>query len=296
MAGVADAVIHLRGLDFHYRDWGPPEADGPPLVLLHGLASTSHIWDLMAPRLAGGYRVVALDQRGHGESAQPDDGYDFDTIAADLHAFVEVLGQEGPVIVGHSWGGNVALHYAAARPTVPKGLVLVDGGLVELSARPGLTWERVQQEMAPPDFSGMTREMLLAEAQAWDLGRIWRPEVEGALLANFEEAEDGTVHPRLRRAHHMRILRALWEQQPSTLYGRIRCPVLLVLAVPSAPQGRAAQFLEAKQLGAATAQRLLPHCDILWMEDTIHDIPLQRPQELAAAIGDFTARRAGRQG
>ena len=54
-------------------------------MLLHGLASTHRIWDLVAPLLAQDFSVVALDQRGHGESAKPDSGYDFGTVAADLN-------------------------------------------------------------------------------------------------------------------------------------------------------------------------------------------------------------------
>ncbi|MFQ5880760.1 MAG: alpha/beta fold hydrolase [Dehalococcoidia bacterium] len=287
MADVTDAFIRLRGLNFHYRDWG---GHGQLMVLLHGLASTCRIWNAVAPHLATRFWIVALDQRGHGESDKPEDGYDFDTIAADLHAFVEALGLERPVLVGHSWGGNVALHYAALRPEVPRGLVLVDGGFLELAARPGMTWERVEKELAPPDFSGMTKEMLLAEAQARELGRIWRPEVEEALLANFEVADDGTLRPRLRRVHHMRILRALWEHRPSTLYRRIACPVLMVAASQATTDERAARFLEAKRQAVATAQRLLQRRRLLWMEETIHDVPLHRPQELAQAVADFVGR------
>src|SRR5438552_915067 len=69
------------GLALHYRDWG---GAGRPIVLLHGLASSSRIFDLLAPLLRPYGRVVALDARGHGESAKPDDGYDFPSIVADV--------------------------------------------------------------------------------------------------------------------------------------------------------------------------------------------------------------------
>ena len=62
-----DKWMTVNGLDFHYRDWG---GSGRSLVLLHGLASTCHIWDLVAPILSQDYSVVALDQRGHGEERQ----------------------------------------------------------------------------------------------------------------------------------------------------------------------------------------------------------------------------------
>src|SRR5262245_49905644 len=81
-----EGMVAAQGVRLHYRAWGGParaSASYAPLVLLHGLASTAHIWDLVAPRLAQGRRIVALDQRGHGLSDKPDEGYDFATIVAD---------------------------------------------------------------------------------------------------------------------------------------------------------------------------------------------------------------------
>ena len=69
-----DEWVTVDGLSFHYRDWG---GSGQPLLLLHGLASTCHIWDMVAPILAENHAVIALDQRGHGESAKPHHGFDF---------------------------------------------------------------------------------------------------------------------------------------------------------------------------------------------------------------------------
>ena len=86
----------------------------------------SGIW--LAPPLAHVFRVIALDQRGHGLSDTPDDGYDFKTITGDLARAIGALGWERPLVVGHSWGANVALQLAADYPALPSGVVLVDGG------------------------------------------------------------------------------------------------------------------------------------------------------------------------
>lgn len=72
-------------------------------MVLHGLASSAHMWNLVAPLLAAhGYIVSALDQRGHGESETLGTGYDFDTILADDAAAIEALEIERPILVGHS--------------------------------------------------------------------------------------------------------------------------------------------------------------------------------------------------
>ena len=128
-----DKWLTIEALSFHYRDWGDGEQE---IILLHGLASTCHIWDMVAPLLAeGGHRVVAMDQRGHGASAKPEQGYDFGTVSRDLTGLIEGLGMERPLIVGHSWGADVALEFAVANPKVPKGLCFVDGGMIQPSAR-----------------------------------------------------------------------------------------------------------------------------------------------------------------
>ena len=290
-----DKQVLLRGLRFHYREYGPAaprrlRRDMPAIVLLHGLASTSRIWIMMAPLLARRYRVLALDQRGHGESAKPDGLYDFKAVVGDLAAFVDATGLDRPVIVGHSWGGNVALEYAATHPRRTGALILTDGGFLEISGRPGATWERAEQEMAPPELTHLTPEQLIEGAKRWELGRIWRDEVQAALLANFEVTEDGTVRPYLNRANHMQIVRALWDQRPSELYRRVRAPVLFVAAQREA-EGRAAEWVSMKREAIARAQQMLADCEVRWFEDTIHDIPLQRPVELARTIETFVRRK-----
>ncbi|MCX6048063.1 MAG: alpha/beta fold hydrolase [Chloroflexi bacterium] len=89
MIKPTDKTINLAGLNFHYLEWG---GTGTPIILIHGLASTVHIWDLVAPHLIAQGRVIALDQRGHGLSDQPATGYDFASITTDLANFVNALG------------------------------------------------------------------------------------------------------------------------------------------------------------------------------------------------------------
>ncbi len=282
---VRDAYITLRGLRFHYRDWG---GGGPPVVLLHGLASNARIWDLTAPLLARSFRVLALDQRGHGLSDKPNEGYDFPSISGELTALIEALGLERPGLVGHSWGGSVALQFAADHPEAIPWLALVDGGFLEISAFEGMTWERVQQLMAPPPLDGVKLSAFLQGARSWpDLKEVWSDDVQSIVLANFRIDEDETIHPHLTRENHLKILRSLWEQKPSELWADLRCPVLLVPATRQSADPRSAVWLEAKRKAIALAQERLPGVRVVWMEDTIHDVPLQRPAALADAIAEF---------
>lgn len=102
-------------------------ADDPPVLLLHGGGQTRHAWGGAAGALArAGFRVIALDHRGHGDSAWADDGdYDLATFADDVRAIVAQLGR-APVVVGASLGGLAALLAEGEGGPLLAGLVLVD--------------------------------------------------------------------------------------------------------------------------------------------------------------------------
>jgi pimeloyl-ACP methyl ester carboxylesterase len=278
-----DRTVPGDRVSLHARDWG---GDGTPVVLLHGLASNARIWDGVAQRLAGaGRRVVALDQRGHGGSEQPAGGYDFATVCRDLAAALDALGLERPVLVGHSWGANVALQYAAERPEAVAGLVLVDGGFLGVADWPGMTRELARERLAPPRFA-VPLEDWLARAGRFAAGSDggW---VRDFLRAGVDVDDRGVARARFRFDNHMQVVDALYDQRPSALYPLVGCPVLLC---PAAEDELAA----AKQDAVARALRLLPDARAIWFEDTMHDIPLQRPAELADVLARFVKEAANR--
>jgi hypothetical protein len=152
-----------------------------------------------------------------------------------------------------------------------------------------MTWERAERELAPPDLTQLTPAQLIEGAKRWELGSIWNDDVEAALMGNFYVTEAGTIRPHLAREHHMQVVRALWDQRPSELYGEVRCPVLFALAERDG-EGRLREWNEMKRAAVARARERLADCDVLWFKDTIHDIPLHRPRELADAIEGFVLR------
>lgn len=97
--------------------------EGPALVLIHGITESRRTWDPLVPELATDHAVLAVDVRGHGESADAD-AYDSAAMAADVAALVGELGLVDPLVVGHSMGGIVATAYAAAHPC--RGVLNVD--------------------------------------------------------------------------------------------------------------------------------------------------------------------------
>lgn len=273
------------GVRLHYRDWG---GDGPPVVLLHGLSSNSRIWDWTAPLLTDHFRVIALDQRGHGLSDRPDDGYGFDEVTADLESFLKHVGVERPVLVGHSWGANVALSYAASRPGSTGAIALVDGGVVSISAHS--KWEAAEVRMRPPDIDGTPVERFVEFMRRWPtLQHFWSDELRDMVLANFE-VRDGKIYRPLTIPNHMKIAKAIFDLDPAALLGRLDVPLLVISChqEPNSEEARAWQKL--REEGLETARRANPDAQIIVMEDTIHDVPIQRPDELAEHITAFLSK------
>jgi len=113
----------VNGVRIHYQRAG----QGPDLVLIHGLAANVAFWYLaVVPALIGEFRVTAYDLRGHGYSDTPPSGYTSADMAADLDALLDHLGVARAHVVGHSFGGAVALHHAALHPGRVASLALAD--------------------------------------------------------------------------------------------------------------------------------------------------------------------------
>jgi pimeloyl-ACP methyl ester carboxylesterase len=279
-----DRAVPGDGITLHARDWG---GDGQAVLLLHGLASNARIWDGVAPRLVGaGLRVVALDQRGHGESDQPGEGYDFAAVARDLEAVLGGAGLDRPVLVGHSWGANVALRYAADRPGEVAGLALVDGALLGVAEWAGETREQARRRLAPPRFAVPLADWLGRAGRFDPTGSGRHGWVRDYLRAGVDVDDHGVARSRFRFDNHMQVVDALYEQRPAALYPLVDCPVLLC------PAGD--EFADAKRAAVDRAIGLLPSAHVTWFEETMHDIPLQRPAELAAELARFAEEVSGR--
>ena len=119
--------VVVRHQRFHYLEWGAPDAQ--PILLLHGGHQSAHSWDLVSLHLAQKYRIIALDQRGHGDSEWARNGdYSNLTMAQDAQAFVAAIGLQNPIIMGHSMGGRNTLLMTRTNPDYPVALVIVDVG------------------------------------------------------------------------------------------------------------------------------------------------------------------------
>ena len=114
--------IHSNGIRLHVEDCG---VGAPALVFLHYWGGSSRTWRHVIDALPPGYRTVAIDQRGWGESDAPDEGYALKDLANDASGVIDVLGLDRYIVVGHSMGGKVAQLLASRQPKGLVGMILV---------------------------------------------------------------------------------------------------------------------------------------------------------------------------
>lgn len=306
------AFVDADDVRLHYLEWDPqiirqtqplsvtaqmadPDNDNIPLVLLHGLGATADTWQLVADHLYKNHLVIAFDLRGHGQSDQPDHGYDLVTIAEDIICGMAALGLGQVALVGHGWGARVALVLTARHPALISHLILVDCPHVEPRHWPGMTRERFIREKTPQEVYGSSATFI--QAMQNEMSTFWSPEVEAIIKTHVRELPDGHVEEWLRPENQRQIRESLWEDRAVAYYSKLTCPVLLVPAAaepqpdddPPERLENAEEFAAAKGYMAAQVARAIQHCSVLWMPETAHDIQLQRPQVLANNIAKFIA-------
>ena len=124
-----DKTVNANGLNLHYLDWGT--TGKPTLVMLHGLRGHAHSWDDVSAALCPDFHVLALDQRGRGDTDwAPGGDYSTPSFVADLHAFSEAFGLDKFILFGHSMGGRNSMAFTGQYPEKVEKLVIVDIGPV----------------------------------------------------------------------------------------------------------------------------------------------------------------------
>ena len=249
---------------------------GTPVLLLHGLASTRHVWDLVVPGLAG-LPLVALDQRGHGESDRPAGPYDGETVVRDALTALDALGLSRVVVVGHSWGAATALRLAAQAPERVLAVVAVDGGLAS-AAGPGEDLAAVRARLEPPRLA-VPPEHLPAVLARGALGPWWSAEHEAALLSLFEVGDDGLARARLPFDVHMTIVDDLLTADLPALLPLVRCPTWLVVC-----EAEGGPWTARKVQALERAERVLAQPRALRWRSAVHDVPLQWPALVAGLV------------
>ena len=284
-------IAGVGGVEIAVDVWRLPEGakpERPGFVLIHGLASNARLYDGVASRLVAAHHATAtLDLRGHGRSGKPDDGYDYDSMCADVAAVLRALAADPgaehfdrPVVVGQSFGGNLVLELAARYPGLVSGVACIDGGTIDLASR-FPSWEAVREALAPPKIEGAKWEEL--ERRSYEWHPDWPETGIRGSLANFEVRSDGTVAPWLTFDRHLKILRTMWESRAPELYAKVHVPVLVL---PADSPGTPPEWSEAKREGIDQALAALEKAKVHWFAPADHDVHAQHPDQVAGVLLD----------
>src|SRR5437763_1180268 len=147
--------LAINGLRLRYLEWGRPDA--LPVICVHGYTSSAEAFNALARRIQDRAHIIAMDVRGHGESAwSPDDAYQYADQAGDLAALVDQLGIGRFVLIGTSMGGVIAMVYASQYADRLRGLVLNDIG-PDVEAGSGRITGLVRSR--PADFASLDEAM-----------------------------------------------------------------------------------------------------------------------------------------
>ncbi len=127
VASYLERQVTVGDLKLHYQEWGDPA--NPTVVMVHGFGVSGHMFDEFADRAQSRFHLIALDQRGHGDSDWASDGdYSRESFVSDIEGFRDALGLDSFILMGHSMGGLNAVAYSVKHPERVKALVLVDVG------------------------------------------------------------------------------------------------------------------------------------------------------------------------
>ena len=278
------AVVH--GYRLHYVEAG----EGHPLMLIPPSFATYRNWQRVAPTLAEGYRVLALDYVGTGDSDKPARGFGYTPQEQSdvIVGLLDVLGIERAHLMGISYGGTIALNFAGRHPERTGRVVAIEGFVSVERGLPG--WSRLQSWLAGSPFIGdlffaLVRSGLLNAPFARSIAGVWWEEM------TEEERREWLAYVASEVRHANRpgwggIKRSLFSATDVDLRPdarRIRAPVLLLVG------GRSA-YREHIQPTLEFLRREVPSATIVEIPDGIHDLEWQKPQEVLRRTLDFLGK------
>lgn len=272
---TTDGYVRVNGLRFHCRTTGPPGS--AQVVVLHGIMGHSREWDTLVQTVSQDFRVMAVDQRGHGQTDWASE-YTATAMADDVAGLVEVSATPPVHLIGHSMGAMAAALCAADRPELIGRLVLIDIGPDSLTSEWAAELPSTLEAFA--DASYLDVDQALREWLESD------PLAREPLLRHYAEhnlvpGHDGRLKWRFDAAGLVRFATdGVTEEQLWNAISRISAPTLLI-------RGEHSELLSRPT--AHQVVRRLERGELIEIAGAGHDLGVQQPEAVAAAISRFLA-------
>ena len=263
MATVVHSIELPNGVTLQYVEQGDPS--GVPALLLHGVTDSWHSFEPVLPHLPNSIRAFALTQRGHGDASRPPAGYRYADFAADLEAFMDVMGLGSAVIVGHSMGRAIAQRFAIDHPARTLGLVLL-GAFAGEAGNPAI----VEVEA---NVSALTGPIDAAFVREFQVSTLAQP-VPPAFLDTVVQ-ESLKVPVRVWRA----AFAGLQEDDVAAQLGEITVPTLVI-------SGDRDGFASLEEVEARA--RDIPGARLVVYHSAGHGLHWEEPARFATDLAAFT--------
>lgn len=267
---MSRTAFERGGTELAYRDFG---GAGPPVLLLHGLAGYAGEWEPSAQLLIEHYRVFALDQRGHGDSARRPADVSRSAFVKDCAAMIERFGLGPVTLVGQSMGANTAMLAAAAYPQLVRSLVMLEGspdGPHDADPEAVIAGFRASLSAWPTPFADEAAAQDFFRAKGFD---------PVAWAAGLECRADG-LWPRWEVDTLAECMGDLASRSFWTQWHSIECPTLVIL-------GEHGMF--APEHGDELVRRL-PQASVVTIPGAGHDLHLDAPRDWVRALLQSPAR------
>ena len=247
---------------------------GTPAIFLHGITSNAAVFDPLLLNLKNHYRCIAVDQRGHGFSDKPDDGYGAKDYAEDLVALIKTLNSGCAIIVGHSLGARNGIEAAAMSPELIKCVVAIDfTPFIEKEV-----FDALETRVNAGDRVFKSREEI--EAYLHDRYPLMPPDaVKRRAMSAYREV-DGGLRP-LASARAMALTAAGLRDDLEPAFRSVQRPVLVV-------RGALSKLVSAAAL--EKSRLLRPDLPVLVVDSVDHYVNEEAPDVITKAILDFAAR------
>jgi len=303
MTQVPDArFLAIGDVRLQMLDWG---GTGPALIFLAGSANTPHVFDRLARRFTGRFRVLGLTRRAHGESDQPDSGYDVETLAADIVGCMDAVGIDRAALVGHSFAGREMAAVAVTHPERVSKLVFLDAMYEYIDADVALFGDNPSPPPPPaPESFASVDEYCKDFVNRYPAYRPLRsPQWDAWWAMSLRQREDGRFVEKIRPETAEQLYGDMVGYQSDL--SAIRSPALAVFAYQTAdwvmPDGVSDEMRqrivdyttrmhrEFKDRNLARVRDEIENVTIVVLENTSHYCFLDREAEVFDAMQAFLA-------
>ena len=175
--------------------------------MIHGLSSSSFLWEPLIDELGENYNYYALDLRGHGLSDKPDNGYELSTLQNDVNLFIEKLNLKKIIIVGQSMGAEVSVLSSIKNRNI-LGCIAIDGGIINLKNK-FKNIDECLKALKPPELNGIEKGKILKLLR--DNHPDWSEKAIMGQFSIFDVDKDNKVIKRLKLNNHLKLLESLWN-------------------------------------------------------------------------------------